>query len=70
VLQLQGAGSILIGVAVATWLRRRGHPTPGLAVASTLLLLLSFAAAMNPVDGELPLFPYGPRGDWATSRLL
>ena len=70
VLRLQGVGSILLGAAVSTWLRRRGRPSPGPAVASALLLVLAFAAVMNPFDTELPLFPYGPSGDWAASRSL
>jgi hypothetical protein len=70
VLRLQGVGAILLGVAAATWLRRRGRATPGIMVASSMLLVLSFAAVMNPIDAQLPLFPYGPVGDWAASRLL
>jgi hypothetical protein len=70
VLRLQGAGAILIGVALTTWLRRRGRPAPGPIVAGALLLVLTYAATMNPIDGELPLFPYGPQGAWAASRLL
>jgi hypothetical protein len=35
-----------------------------------MLLVLTFAAVMNPIEAQLPLFPYGPQGDWAASRLL
>jgi hypothetical protein len=70
VLRLQGVGAILLAVATTTWLRRRGLPSPGAIVASSVLLLLTFATLMNPIDDQLPLFPYGPHGSWAASRLL
>jgi hypothetical protein len=70
VLRLQGVGTILLAVAATTWLRRRRRPSPGAIVASTVLLVLTFAALMNPMDDQLPLFPYGPQGAWAASRLL
>ncbi len=70
VLLLQGVGAVLLGVALSTWLRRSGRPSPGPVVASTLVLVLTYAAAMNPIDAELPLFPYGPEGAWAASRAL
>ncbi len=70
VLRLQGVGAILLGVAVTTWLRRRGRCSPGLVVASTLLPVLTYAAVMNPIEDVLPLFPYGPEGAWASSRML
>jgi hypothetical protein len=70
VLRLQGVGTILLGAAISTWLRRTGRSSPGPVVASTLLLVLTFAAVMNPIDEELPLFPYGPEGDWTASHSL
>ena len=70
VLRLQGVGAILLAVAVTTLLRRRGEASPGLIVASTVLLVLTFFALMNPVEDVLPLFPYGPEDDWAASRWL
>lgn len=70
VLRLQGVGTILAAAAVTTVLRRRGQPAPGLAVASTTLLVTSFLVLLNPFDRSLPFFPYGSAGDWAASRRL
>ena len=70
VLRLQGVGTILAAAAVTTVLRRRGQPVPGLAVASTILLVTTFLVLLNPFDRFLPFFPYGPSGDWAASRWL
>ena len=70
VLRWQGFGAILAAAAAATVLRRRGQPTPGHIVASAMLLVLTYFALMNPIDDELPLFPFGAAGEWNASRWL
>ena len=70
VVAVQGVAAITIAVGVTTALRRRGHATPGLAVGSTVLLVLTALVLVNPVGEWLPVFPYGARGDWDGSRRL
>jgi len=47
-----------------------GMLDPTVAGKTTMMLVSTFGAVMNPIDAQLPLFPYGPDGAWAASRLL
>ena len=70
VVAVQGVAAIAVAAGATTALRRRGDATPGLAVGSAVLLVLTALVLVNPVGDWAPVFPYGPRGDWDGSRRL
>lgn len=64
------AAAILIGVAAAATLRRRGWSAPGSATGSGLVLVTTFLALENPAHRYLPFFAYGPDDRWPASARL
>ncbi|MGE0027145.1 MAG: hypothetical protein AB7O78_05550 [Thermoleophilia bacterium] len=53
----QGAAALLLGVAVATWLRWRGAATPGAAAGTGALAVVAVLSLVRPADDQVPLFP-------------
>lgn len=70
VVAVQGVAAIVLAAGVTTALRRRGQATPGLAVGSAFLLVLTALVLINPLDEWVPVFPYGAQGEWDGSRRL
>lgn len=70
VVRLQGIGAVLLGVAVATALRRRGRSRPGPAVGSAFLVVVMAFAVANPATATLPVFPFGPADRWRAAGWL
>jgi len=67
---LQGAGAVLVALAVTVALRRRGAPSPGRRVASIAVPAALALALIRPAPRRLALFPVWPTDAWATSAAL
>jgi hypothetical protein len=61
---------VVLGLAVAAVLRRRGWSTPGRAIGSAVVPVTTFLALHNPLHDRLPLFAYGPSDRWETAGWL
>jgi hypothetical protein len=70
VVGLQGVGAVVLGVAITTALRRRGHSRPGAAVGSAFLVVVMAFAVANPATEWLPVFPFGPDDPWRAAGWL
>jgi hypothetical protein len=66
---VEGLVALALGAGYAGWRRAWGEPMPGLLLATTMVPLTSAWALVRPLDGALPVFPYGSdsAGDWAAS---
>lgn len=66
----QGAAALVVGVAVATWLRARGSATPGATAGPGALAAVAVVALTRPADAHVPLFPAWEADDWARSGAI
>ena len=66
---VEGLVALALGAGYAGWRRAWGEPMPGLLLATAIVPLTSAWALVRPVEGTLPVFPYGSNsaGDWAAS---
>jgi hypothetical protein len=66
VIWLQGLAAALAGASYATWRRSCGEASPGLAFATAMVPTATAWALLRPLDGQLPVFPYGttPSSGW------
>lgn len=67
---LQGLGAAGLAIGLAAWARSGGSATPGRLLVSVIVPVATFIGLARPWTKNLPLFPYGPGDDWASSRGL
>jgi hypothetical protein len=65
----QGVAAVLVSIAAATWLRRRGVATPAGLVATVAIATALYLALARPAEELLPLLPYTAAGPWGASRM-
>ncbi len=66
----QGVAATTATLGAVAWLRSRGVPAPGRALATWIVAVLTGVALVRPAPAALPLFPYPPEETWADSRIL
>ncbi len=66
---LQGVVAVAVGAGYATCRRAWGEPAPGLILATSVVPLSAAWALVRPLEGQLPVFPYGTSSAtaWGTS---
>ena len=70
VLLQQGAGALLLGIAVTTWRRARGAATPAFTTAPGILAVVAMLALVRPFPNVLALFPLWDPDEWALSAAI
>lgn len=66
----QGIALVVAAGAFLTWQRSRGSAGPAGAVSAGIVGVALFVSLARPFADAVPVFPYTPNDDWATSRAL